>query len=77
VNLTEAELSQYDGSDPSKPIYIAIEYCSFRGCGSQFLAGMCMMFRPTHEVTARAADILSLRVEMQRELLALGASKTT
>ena len=26
LNLTESELAQYDGSDPNKPIYLAIEY---------------------------------------------------
>lgn len=27
LNLTESELALYDGSDPNKPIYLAIEYC--------------------------------------------------
>ena len=31
LNLTESELSQYDGSDPNKPIYLALEYVSMLG----------------------------------------------
>jgi len=68
LNLTEAELAQYDGTDPNKPIYLAIEY-SLPHVGFSPVVETCMMFPLIDECTDLAEAMDSLRAKMLRELL--------